>query len=265
MKAHLNHTMNRGFLITEEAIIKIHDIISKRIEGKFPDTVPMYKVYRIDSLVFETANYKDMVHEENSTRNLISRIQILIEEETFSLELDFDKKYNTTIEIEAEDKDFAYLLFSDIKDYLTTEVLKFRSFQVKLKIMFLLAMSFLPLFLIIPLTSIRSAQPLSKQGLQDLISTENLSQKLNYIIESNTHARNSLTNMPLLFVLVLSLLVCIPLLVWLIAKAYPRNLFCLGKEKSRYNRLCSVRSKFYWVILGGLAVTVVGGLLIKYG
>ena len=73
MKARVKQNFKKGFFLTEENIIKLDDIITKRLKEKDFNEKLTYKVYRKDSFVFETTEHQKIIDEENSRRNLIDR------------------------------------------------------------------------------------------------------------------------------------------------------------------------------------------------
>jgi len=263
MKAYLKKSFKKGFLLSEENIIKLEDIILKRISEKKPDKKLTFKVFREDALVYETAAGKKILEEENSKRNLISKIQISYQDEIVKFVLAFDKKENTSLEIEADEKDIAYLLFSDIKDYLNTEVLKFRSFEFsELKYERILLPFLMVLFVILTMVVFQTPK-LPKQELNNLLNSDSLNLKLNYLIEYNekrTDIKNPLYTLGSFFILFIGFLFFMATL----DKIFPRNIFYVGKEIQRYSKLCSRRSKFTSGILIALIISIIAGFVVYF-
>ena len=79
-------------------------------------------------MLLEFDNPGGVTAEENSSRNAIKRVEVESQATAYKMSLRFDPKDNTALAIESNDRDLAYLLFSDIKEYLNSEVCKFRSF-----------------------------------------------------------------------------------------------------------------------------------------
>jgi hypothetical protein len=115
MNAHLETTFKKGFLLTEENLIKLDDIIRKRLISNDANAKLQFKVFRVDGMLVEFDTPTAVASEENSSRNAIKRLEIISDGISYKLKLLFDPKENTDLRIESNDRDLAYLLFSDIK------------------------------------------------------------------------------------------------------------------------------------------------------
>ncbi len=263
MKAYLNQNLKGGFLLSEENLIKLNDIISKRLKEKRLESELLYKVYRIDSLVYETTEYQKIVDEENSKRNLLIRVELTHESENLSFKLVFDKAENSNIEIEGEEKDFTYLLFSDIKKYLTTEIIKFRSFKFKnIKIEMFLMPVIMMLFLIFTLTLV-AKPPVGDAEFKEILNSDSIQVKLNYML---TAGRNKIDLDKFWYMLIATTIIAIflSLLTRILDKVYPTNIFYVGKEIIKYDKHCANRSKVIWGIFIALAISIIAGFLVFF-
>ncbi|MGE6790618.1 hypothetical protein ACQKFS_01115 [Pseudomonas guineae] len=263
MKALLKKEFAKGFSLEEENIIKLADICKKRLsEAEITDSLK-YKIYRKDSMVYESSEYAQLLQEENSTRNQITRIDISCNADDFSMRLTFDKEDKVTLQIEAEDKDQAYLIFSDIKEYLFTEVLKFRSFKfssaLSANVMFPVFM--MAMFVI--MFSLIGRGAMSSDQFQTLISSGSIDAKLNYLLTQSRKNADTTNIWPLLgglgafmfFVFAVG-----PIL----DKYFPVNIFIWGKEKAKYEKLCALRAKIIWGICIAFIIGVASSLFVMY-
>lgn len=261
MNAHLETSFKHGFFLTEESLIKLDDIVRKRLHAADPESKMQFKVFRADGMLVEFDNARGVVSEENSSRNAIKRLDILSSAKEYKLSLKFDVKENTTLEIEANDRDLAYLLVSDIKDYLQSEVLKFRAFTfdavMNSKNIFPLAM--LPL-MFFSFSSIKDAP--KPEIVAALIASGDASAKLNFLIES----RSSQDAGPLKWYMagMFALLVILYFMGRLLDRAYPRNFFYWGKQAQAYDRLIGLRDKIVWGIVIAFVIGIASTLAVDF-
>jgi hypothetical protein len=165
------------------------------------------------------------------------------------------------LEIEANEKDFAYLLFSDIKEYLSTEVMKFRTFLFKDviadRLLFPLVMM---IVMILSFNSIDSST-LSQNELSKLLNTNAIEEKLNFLIRNTQRKINTSNFLYILFGVTMLYVLGITSL-GLLDKIFPRNIFYLGKEIVAYDKICSIRSKIIWGIIIAMIIGIISGLVV---
>jgi hypothetical protein len=252
MKAYLETTFKKGFLLTEETLIKLDDIIRRRL---FPDDhlqTLKYKVFRVDGMLLELDTPAELIAEENSSRNAISRLEIE-SSGVHKIHLVFDPKHAVDLEIESDDRDLAYLLFSDVKEYLNSEILKFRAFSFDSLIS---SRGILPgiMMLLLGAMTYAAGMNTTDDEVSKVISTDDLQQKLNFIIEHRQEASYSRLKYPMLgfFGFIISLFFIGPVL----DRAFPRNLFCWGKAAAAHGRLVSIREKWIWGVVIAFVISV---------
>jgi hypothetical protein len=263
MKAYLKQNFKKGYLLTEETIIKISDIILKRFKETGIKEELNYKVYRKDSLVYETTDYKKFLEEENSKRNLINKLDIYHNCDNLKFKLTFDKEEGVNLEIEASEKDSAYLLFSDLKEYLSTEILKFRGFKFeKLKLERYIMPVFMFLFMIFTFSFI-SRPKLTESQINHILSTDSTNVKINYLVQ-NSLSTFKLKNLWYLFIAIVVVAILATSTTELLDTVYPRNIFYIGKEIARYDKHCSIRSKIIWGIIIALIVSIIAGFVVLF-
>jgi hypothetical protein len=261
MNAHLETNFKRGFFLTEEALIKLDDIIRKRLLTADPEATLQFKVFRADGMLVEFDNPSAVAAEENSSRNAIKRVEILSAGTAYKVSLKFDPKDNTDLAIEANDRDLAYLLASDIKDYVNSEVLKFRSFSfdsaMSSRSVFPLLM--LP-FLFLSISGIKESP--KAETVAAVLASSDVQAKLNLLIESRVGQDPS----PLKWYLVamVAVLVVLFFIGSLLDKAYPRNIFYWGKLAQAHDRLLSLREKVVWGIVIAFVIGIASTLAVDY-
>ncbi|WP_423459471.1 hypothetical protein [Ottowia sp. VDI28] len=261
MNAHLENNFKRGFFLTEEALIKLDDIIRKRLLAADPNATLQFKVFRADGMLVEFDNPSAVAAEENSSRNAIKRVEILSAGATYKLSLKFDPKDNTDLGIEANDRDLAYLLAADVKDYVNSEILKFRSFSfdstLSSKHTFPLLM--LP-FLFISISGIKESP--KGEAVAAILESSDVQAKLNFLIESRLGQNPG--PIKWYFVAMIVIFVILFFLGTLLDKAYPRNIFYWGKLAQAHDRLVSLREKFVWGVVIAFVIGIASTIAVDY-
>lgn len=261
MNAHIETNFKKGFLLTEEALIKLDDIIRKRLTTVEPLPKIRFKVFRVDGMLVDFDNAGAVAAEENSSRNAIKRVEILASGAAYRLSLKFDPKENTDLAIEANDRDLAYLLASDIKDYISSEVLKFRSFSFDSVLSSKNVFPFLMLpFLFFSLSSIKESP--KAETIAAVIASNDVHAKLNLLIESRTSQDPG----PIKWYLVamVAVLVLIFFLGSFLDKAFPRNIFYWGKLAQAHDRLLNLREKAVWGIVIAFVIGIASTVAVDY-
>jgi hypothetical protein len=200
--------------------------------------------------------------EENSTRNAIKRVELLAAGASYNLSLQFDPKENTDLEIEADDRDFAYLLFSDIKEYLHSEVLKFRSFSFDAA---LRSKNTFP-FLMIPLVGIAMYGLIdvpSQDRVAAIIKSTDIQQKLNFLIESRSEAQN-IGAMKYYLMAMMGVMATLLFAGGVLDRLYPRNIFYWGKAARAYDRLLNIREKVMWGVVIAFVIGIASTVFVDY-
>jgi len=261
MNAHLETNFKRGFLLTEEALIKLDDIIRKRLVAADSSATLQFKVFRADGMLVEFDNPSAVAAEENSSRNAIKRVEILSAGTAYKLSLKFDPKDSTDLAIEANDRDLAYLLASDIKDYVNSEVLRFRSFSFDSAMSSKNVFPFLMLpFLFFSISGIKESP--KAETVTKVLASSDVQAKLNFLIESRIGQDPG----PFKWYLVamIAVLVVLFFLGALLDKAYPRNIFYWGKFAQAYDRLLRLREKVVWGIVIAFVIGIASTVAVDY-
>ena len=275
MGAFVIHEFKKGFLLNEERIRKINNILHERLKTFSEEGNPEYKIYREDSFVYETINLDDIIGEDNAGWQKILRITVSVEcSDKLSLELDFDSD-GTTLRIEGMDRDNVYLLFSDLREYLENEVNTVRRYPLARRL-FTAILLFIPLIIISAFAfDLYSTPRFDGNDVEKILEMEDVYEKLNFLIENHELLRDSSSNSWFVRSLIIAMFLTSLVSVMgpdAIAKPYrylvPTNLFLFGKEFRRYEQRIALRGKIVWGVVWGvgiaLLVSIVAGLVVNY-
>lgn len=262
----IERVFTKGFLLKEEHVRKIHNIIKKRLQERNVSEDILFGVYRTDDLFFETASVDKLLEEENSRRNRIHKVEIKITSDILNFNLSFCRKKGVQINIKSKDRDFAFLIFSDLKEYLATEVLIFRFWGKNTEILRIFSL-FLPLLLMTwLLTKILSFAP-THEEIQRVIASSDIHDKLNFLIEKKQLDSFGGTVKWTMYITIFLMLL---FTMWRIISDKLSflmcfNVFCFGKESERYEKYCSLKKQIIWgLIICGLLVGVFVNLICKW-
>lgn len=270
MGAYVKHKFKKGFVLNEEGLRKINDILSNRFKEYHEDLKPMYKVFRKDSFTYSTSNIDDVLKEENSISNEIKAISISCENTSgIEFQLDFEAGERTLLVIEGEDRDLIYLILSDIRNYLNDEV------QVKRRIipdrftmrmlMLILTMAFIMLFFATLLNSITS------NGIsEEVLISMTIEQKIDYLIQRNNGLGSSGNVLGGKTYLVLGLWLGVMIVMMfgdtltfkVLNYLFPQNVFLIGKGIDRYEKQIGLRGKIVWTVFVGAIVSILAGFIV---
>jgi hypothetical protein len=266
LNAYVNHQFERGFLLKDEDLTKLLDFIKVRATEVIAAEGLRIKVYRSDSLVYECTDLTSLRNEENAVRNKIIGIQILLDHEDLKINLDFDEDDGVAIKIESSDRDRAYLLYSELKEYLNTEVLIFRAASKFGDRYFWMALAIVgtTVAVVSSMLFFYSPPKMADGALKALIENEDVNTKLNHLIH-NAVARDGERKFIAWLPLSVALAAIVePSLRWAQNHLYPRNIFYFGKEKNRYDQILDRRSKWIWGGVVAFIVSVLAGFAVWF-
>lgn len=262
MAAFVEHDFERGFLLDEERLRKIHDLIESRT-SKFPTPLsPKYKIFRGDSYSFETNEVAVVAAEDNDDWRAITKLEVLVRQvDVFDFKLSFSKN-GLVAEITGDDRDAVYLLFSDLREYIQNEVLVGRSMSrdstrtMGLVVMFLITMGIM--------YSTFSRSMVSDADLvTQLLATDNINDKLNFLIEEKKRTSPGMDTMAWFGLLMLAAVLGPTGALQAAWKAiFPSNVFLFGRRKATFEKRRRIVSNLFWVVAVGLVVSSVAGLLV---
>jgi hypothetical protein len=191
-------------------------------------------------------------------------VEIQLDHTELKVGLSFDAAEGVLIEIEASDRDRAYLLFSELKEYLNTEVLVLRKCrsQIGAQLYLMLPMFGIVIFMMSFLLVV-TRPPLKLDELKALMAGNDIQAKLNFVITTRS-ARTEATLLGWFVPSILVLAIAAPCFEWLRNRWYPRNIFYFGKEKHRYDSLLQRRTRWVWGVIVGLIIRFLGSLAVWF-
>jgi hypothetical protein len=282
--AFVKHEFKKGFLLNEERLRKIHEILRKRLTGIEGPPEPVYKVYRADSFTYTTSVIEDVLNEENSEWQRIESLNVSIRSnEKFKLDLDFRDR--TVVHIEGEDRDLVFLVFSDLRQYLSNEVnvLKFAPWKTVQIAGVVLATIVLGIWFFFALWVYVTKDPSIdwKQEVvhaRALMEGQDINEKLNWLIETSlpepeTPSAIRITNWVLIFLAFFGVGLMgisiageqIPKFRKIVDKfLFPTNVFLFGRERERYEKTMALRRNLFWVVFVGFIVSIGAGLSVWF-
>lgn len=121
MTAIANYASDKGFVINEEGIRKINDILVRRGQNLQISSMPVYKIRRSDFFSYETSDIQDLLKEENSQTQKIEMLTVeMTSGDEISVYLKFEQ--DTQLKVSGTDRDKVFLIFSDLKQYLQSDI-----------------------------------------------------------------------------------------------------------------------------------------------
>jgi len=257
--AHVKYESDKGFLFDEEKLRKINDIISKRISNTLE-----FFIFREDSYSYKTTNLEDIINEDNLKWARINEIDINVENEDFDLSLEFNEK-GTLLQINGSNRDDVFLLFSELKEYLSNEVCS-KGLTSKFILDAIPALAFIILLgvIVIDVLIDMGTPKFDEQLVSNLMQSNEINEKINFLIQFETKSNDTRPNIVIISLLPFLLIGIVfrESLTKFVLYFYPTNLFLFGKEIDRYKKRLDIRSKLFWVILIGTIVSIVGGILV---
>ena len=246
------------YILSEENLIKINEIIRSRLKSKNKNIKPEYVIYRNDNFFYTTKNIKEIIKEENTKLQKIKMIHILIDSLNFlNFKLSFDE-FDTIIEIEGDDRDFVFLLLTDLKQYLSSEVNILRRLRNEfLSKNWFLIVSLLMLIGLI--YSIYDDLKISKDIIEQITKNKNINEKLNFIIRTNRLLRDFPLGLFAIYFLIFPALIFIRTIF---RHFFPANIFLFGKEKESFEKMTKLREKILWGIIIAFTISVITGLIV---
>ena len=262
LSAWVQHSFSRGFALDEGRIRKIHDLICKRLpaSGAYPD--PRFKVYLADSSSYTTLSVRDILSEDNDEYQRIERITVSVDDDRLHFLLDFDQG-KTDLSIDGVDRDVVFLLYTDLGEYLSSEINTRRRVSSRsvrdatmLAGLCFFALSFL--FYVLPEMPARSE-------LASLVGGTDVNAKLNYLLTSTVEVGSLyLPMLGWLFLMLLAISVESRIFRRLVHFFVPSDVFLFGHEIERQAKADKLRSNLMWGVAIALAISLVSGLFVWY-
>lgn len=253
MAAHVEHEFANHFELDEEKLRRIYSILRKRVPENTPSAIK-FKITRDDNLIYSTENIDDIINEPNDSTTKINNIDINFLHDSLELTVSLNKKTGSSIKISGEDRDNVFLLYSELKDYISKEVSNIRNlswFTPKLLLpLFMFAFMFYMSYLM------WSFKGSPEDEINNIISHADINEKLNYLI---SRKNKEVSDPPLAsmftFLTIMTLTPLLPL-----SKLYhylrPTNTFSFGKEIQVLKNRRKTTSNIFWVVIVGGIVSL---------
>jgi hypothetical protein len=264
MAAYVEHEFERGFVVDEERLRKLNHIIAERIDpskagGKFH-----YRVYRGDAFAYTTHSIDDVLKEDNSDWRRLTKLEIETQDGADPYLLLSFASDGVRLEIHGGDRDTIFVLFSDLREYMTEEVTTaiphVREFtQVIASVLVVAFMVWFTVYL-----TVRSRDNgMAISDLSAAIRAHDDTTKLNYLVRavaaSNRQPRPPIAALATGVLILLILLVDAP--ERLLRFASPSNVFLFGAQKTRYDRRRRILSNLFWIVVIGGGVSLIAGIV----
>jgi len=262
MGAFVEHSFRRGFLLDEEKLRKLRDIIGKRLSKEPNDLAVTYKVSRGDSYSYTTTSIDDVGKEDNEDWRAITRLELLVDGNAqLEFRLSFDKS-GTELKIIGEDRDFIFLLLSDVKDFVENEICVAVTFPRNFERALAMIVVMVAMFLMFGTLAYREWQE-SPDAIENALKSNDSLDKLNYLVERTRTQRMGMVVWAGPFLMLISvLLLSTSFLEVPIRKGFPSNEFLFGKRKQTFDRRRTLFGNVFWVVVVGLVVSIIGGIIV---
>lgn len=245
--ATIRQKFDRTFTLSEEDLLKLHELVDSRIGGS-PSSKSEFKVRRQDGMLATFDSASGLLAEDHAPRNPIESLTLFASNEIASVELSFDMKEDVTLEIEASQRDVAYLLLADVRDYLKGEVIRKWGFPVRstsavkfLLLAVLMSVSFIAL-LLHDIPADRSVE------LKGVLATQDITPKLNFLLQEQ--ARRSDRGDPRYFIAWMLAFLILPWLTGPVMRLiFPDSVFYWGKVAAKFDKRQERRSKIWWGVV----------------
>jgi hypothetical protein len=269
LPANISDTFVKGFVLDEERLRKIHELLTIRLAQTPQPCKPVYKVDRADNFTYTSEDLEAVIGEENAERMQIANISVSAKVPDFlELQLYFGKD-GIKLNIEGEDRDTVFLLFSDLKQYLNAEVdvtPNLQSPEARYWVIFGVIL-FFSLILTIGTTK---TPTISSEKVSQLLESQDVIEKLNFLIQQQisqqpvqtSDAVTTLTPVGIVIV-ILYPLVFIGLLFWRIQVRF-QNVFLFGKEIARQRRRVTILNFYIAGVLIAFLVSVAASLAVWF-
>jgi hypothetical protein len=259
MGARVETTYDREFVLGEENIIRLTDIINSRLPANSGAKIN-YRVYRRDDFYVDYETPQEVISEENARHNLVTELTISVEGTAdMATRLTFRKKGKSLLQIESTDRDIAFLLASEVKEYIKSEVLLSRlrlsgvlSSEAFTDILLAIAAVLMPVILLQVLISGPGPVP------ESVISSPDITDKLNYMLRSSE--RNQFFGTLGYLMVVVFFAIALVTVLRQQRDWFATRVFYWGRQMQRFDRYLGAKEKILWGIIISLIVGVIAGL-----
>ena len=263
MPAVIKEDFEKSFLLKEENIRRIHDIIKKRLNEKEEKDKLYFRVTRKDHLTYTEKDIGIILNESNSNSDKIEKIDFFVnngKRQWNDFQLTFDKKDGIQFYFEHEDRDLAYLLYSDLKSYINSDVALLGKIEKREDLTYFIMMMIPLILLCITITAYPMLRNDTNILLDKGIESKDIIEKLNALMLYNKYKVHDWGNAIAVGMTPLYIIAYFGFR-WVKKKYYPKNIFHLGKEIEKYEELLKGKSNFYWGVVVATIVSIVASVI----
>jgi multisubunit Na+/H+ antiporter MnhB subunit len=260
MSAVVEHSFTGGFLLDEERLRKIRDILHTRLGKAGSHVKPAYRVYRGDSFSYVTDAVEDVAKDENEDWRRITRLDIKVEDESLLKLFLLFSSAGCELRIVGDDRDEVFLLFSDLRDYIGNEVVnRERIFSPGIRTVMVV--------LVMLTTTVLAAWMLSRfrtdpQVVGKAMASSDVGEKLNYLIDNTRKSDPGQLGLGLIVLAFIFVGVTAFPFDRVSRYLFPRNEFLFGQRKVDFDKRQRLVSNLFWLVGVGLAVGVAAGIIV---
>ena len=182
MPAFVEQSFKKGFILDEERLRKLREIIEKRSE---PTTLS-YKVYRGDSYSYTTTLIDDVVKEDNEDWRGISRLELIIDNEP---QLKFTLQFSDEgcdLQATGENRDNVFLLLSDLRDYIQHEVATVTSIESQGFVATFVVLVLMLLMCVMMFSALKSPD---QNAANRVLTSTDVVAKLNFLVQQSVRSK----------------------------------------------------------------------------
>ncbi|MFZ2634452.1 MAG: hypothetical protein WA081_06140 [Desulfosalsimonadaceae bacterium] len=264
MAAYVEHRFKQGFLLDEERLRKLVNLIDQRLSKAEPPIKQNFRVFRADSYSYETTNVDDIVNEDHADWRRITRLQLEANrEKEFEFELTFSED-GTSLKLNGDDRDQVYLLLSDLREYLKNEVNTCVHISRDTRRILSLVLPILLISVFVALAFWKIPDTPSSEDIQRILNSNDLEEKVNFLISNKKETNRGLRyTIPLLILMPLVMVLGITdIAEKVIIFLCPSNLFLFGPQKQKYDRRRRILGNLLWGVLIAFVISLLAGLAV---
>jgi dolichol kinase len=258
----------KRFLLNETGLRKVIELIATRLNKGEADPRIQYELTRQDRSEYKTKSIEEVLSDRNTGPTRLQNLKVYVNFGGVGtrVALFFDvRKENVPVffSITGDDREMVMLLGADLREYIVSEIIvkrkPIRWIAIPLAIIWYYLMRFF-----ITLPQPRPASP-ALPSASEILKNPDLAAKLNYLIQRQQADSGGSLFDGLVAVLFLAGIVTA---LWILVAnpqwkyIVPGNLFLIGKERERYDRLIDIRDKVVWGVIVAFIVGIVAGVIV---
>jgi hypothetical protein len=255
MGANVRAKLGSSFLLDEERLRRLHQKITERSAALGDIFDFEYRVLRADTYSYTTKRIEDILAEVNSGHERLRELNL---QSTKESEIEYYLSFGQngiTIQIDGDNRDAVFLLFSDVREYITSSIarrsrLAFFNSRLMLNaipVIFSLALLFLYY---------------QFSGIKAPLESEDLETKMNFLVQQQGIMNDLIPYMFGLMALIAISLVFLEAIPKIASRIWPPHVFLVGGEVARYEKRKRIQERLVWGVGVAFVVSALAGLLI---